>query len=51
MTNAKKDTLENMPETPAPKKPYIRFAVPDELLRDAQELVEAEGFNRTNCLL
>jgi hypothetical protein len=39
------DTLETMPETPAPRKPYIRFAVPDELLTDAQELARAEGFN------
>jgi hypothetical protein len=34
-----------MPETPAPKKPYIRFAVPDELLRDAQDIARAEGFS------
>lgn len=38
-------TYETMPDTPAPKKPYIRFAVPDELLKDARELAESEGFN------
>jgi hypothetical protein len=37
--------FETMPETPAPKKPYIRFAVPDELLKDAQEIAATEGFN------
>ena len=36
-----------MPRSPAPEKQSIKFSVPPQLLQDAQEMAERDGWNES----